>query len=137
MDSKTAFSSVGAEIVENLGRARELGESIVGLRHSIIEMDQRRAKLREAGHALRRNEVLNPEKKTFTLVCEDLMVMYPNKKIQKTLIGDTKTLDGVIEDSRKEIKGKMEELMRLEGNENIKALGFDLKALEREGHGSF
>ncbi|KAI6191399.1 putative ribosomal pseudouridine synthase [Aphelenchoides bicaudatus] len=100
------MSGLGSELVKKVAQIEELGQSIVGAQASIVQMDQQRAKLREANHAINR---LSTDQATSSKVY---------------------TADSLIEESRTELKQNVDKLRKLEGDKDLAELGFDLKSYQ-------
>ncbi|CAD5230093.1 unnamed protein product [Bursaphelenchus okinawaensis] len=122
-------AEIGADIVRKLTEVQELGQKIVSLRRSVVDMDNKRSKLRESYHAIKRDEKSSGKKENFICICNDLMVEYPNEFALKSLNDDAQKLDKLIEETRKEIKEATGKLLELEGDRDLVDMGFDLKAL--------
>ncbi|CAD5234103.1 unnamed protein product [Bursaphelenchus xylophilus] len=129
MATNEPSAEVGAEIVRKLTEAQLLAQKVIGLRQSVIDMDNKRAKLRESYHAIKRSERSEGKKKNYVCICNDLMVQYPNEYLLKTTDEDVKRLDKMIEETRKEIKEKTGKLLELDGDRDLREMGFELEAI--------
>jgi prefoldin subunit 5 len=123
------MSKVGSEIVEKIANVEALGQKIVGTQASIVQLDQQRAKLRESLHALNRS---SGDSKTYTAVCPDLFVQYPNDFLRKVIKKDVEQLDTLITETRAELKQNVNTLRQLEGDTDLAELGFNLKSYRGE-----
>jgi hypothetical protein len=124
------MSEVGGEILNKIAQVEELGQLIVGTQSSVIQMDQQRAKLREALHAVNRSSENKESSLINTAVCPDLFIQYPSTFLQKVIKDDVKKLDSLIDEHREEIKRNVNKLRQLEGDKDLTELGFDLKSYQ-------
>lgn len=93
-------------------------------------MDQQRAKLREALHAINRSPSAEKSQKIYTAVCPDLFIQYPDDFLKKVIKDDVNKLDSLIEEHRQELKQNVDKLRKLEGDKDLSELGFDLKTYQ-------
>ncbi|KAI6197937.1 P53 and DNA damage-regulated protein 1 [Aphelenchoides besseyi] len=127
MNDEQKMSSMGSALVDKVTLGQQLGQRIVNLENSLIQLNIQQAKLRESFHAVGRS--VDSKSKTFTAVCPGLLVQFPNDYLKPTIQRDVKQVENTITQTREELRNAVDQLRKLEGDRDLKALGFNLEAI--------
>ncbi|XP_070574520.1 p53 and DNA damage-regulated protein 1-like [Ptychodera flava] len=129
MDSQAKHGT--PEFVLNyLGQVEELAEEILTDKQTVVDLDRKRNKNREAIRALGKVQP-TPGKADKTWVCfGNMFLKIPRADAKNLLEKDQKELDTEIDKIRKGLKPKVSKLHDMEGRPDIK--GFNLNALSKD-----
>ncbi|CAJ0584338.1 unnamed protein product, partial [Mesorhabditis spiculigera] len=111
-----------------LVRMQFLAHRVADQKRALVELDERRQKMREAERITSRSK----EKKTYVCMGDSLFIQCPTPVMMAILKDDRKTIEKTIEDTRQYIKEQVDDLLKLEGRADLSTRGFNLKPINEE-----
>ena len=115
------------EVVQALQEVELAAADVLELKQQSIQLDMRRHQTREALRSLHKNK---GEKKKEWLCLNNTFIKMPQSTAKQLLDKDFETLDDEINETRVQLKKKVNILRELENKEQLK--GFELKGLSRQ-----
>ncbi|CAO3623276.1 unnamed protein product [Cunninghamella blakesleeana] len=120
------MSSKAVEHIEELFAQREhLAEDIIINKQTVIDLDRKRNGNREGLNQIKKN--LKDKEKKVWLNFGDMFIRLPTDEAQDLIENDQQTLNEKIDQTRKSIKEKANELQELEGKKSMQ--GFNLEGM--------
>ncbi|XP_072308936.1 p53 and DNA damage-regulated protein 1 [Eucyclogobius newberryi] len=122
-----AMDTDSQRVLEYLTQVEEAAEDVIATKQQIVDLDLKRNRNREALNALR-HDLPNSDK---VKVCfGNIFIKFPAKKTTEMIQRDQEQLDKEINDLRKELKVKVNQLNNIQGKPELK--GFSLTSLSPE-----
>ncbi|EFO20122.1 hypothetical protein, variant [Loa loa] len=116
------------KMLDNMTEWENLGQSVIMGKRTMIELDERRQKCREALRQLRNKTKNNAKKKSKDWICfgSTTFLKVTTDQAKQMIEDDMKIIDVSLETARKEIKNKVNKLKDMENCKNLEDLGFNL-----------
>lgn len=119
----------GFEAIAQMKQLEHLGHEILMVKKSLIDLDRARHKTREAWRAVRKQKEVGEDgqKKIPLFISPKMFVRIPIDEAEKRLKKTIDEGDEELEKTRIELKEKVDNLRKFEGQQTLKEIGFDLK----------
>uniref|UniRef100_A0AC34RT40 P53 and DNA damage-regulated protein 1 n=1 Tax=Panagrolaimus sp. JU765 TaxID=591449 RepID=A0AC34RT40_9BILA len=119
----------GFEAIAKMKELERLGHEILMVKKSLVELDRARHKTREAWRAVRKQKDAGEDgqKKIPLFISPKMFVRVPIDEAEQRLKKANDEGDEDLEKTRKELKERVDDLRKFEGQQTLKEIGFDLK----------
>ncbi|CAG9537010.1 unnamed protein product [Cercopithifilaria johnstoni] len=116
------------KMLDNMTEWENLGQGVIIGKRTMIELDERRQKCREALRQLKKQTKINGNKKSKNWICfgNTTFLKIATDQAKQMIEDDMKTIDTVLEVTREEIKNQVNKLKKMENCKSLEDLGFSL-----------
>ncbi|GMT05016.1 hypothetical protein PENTCL1PPCAC_27190, partial [Pristionchus entomophagus] len=126
--SKTSQPSTSQDPIDQISLLSDLHAFAghhFGQRNLLIELDERRQRMREAERELKKDKA--PVRTWMTFGHTTTFIALPTQTALKITAADRKMIDRMIDEVREEVKKGADQLLKMEGRADLDQRGFNLK----------
>lgn len=122
----------GLEITAKMKQLEFLGHEVLAAKKTIVDLDRTMHQTREAWRAVRKQKELlesgeEAQEKVPLFVSPKMFVKVSTNEAEQKLKKGVDEIDKEMTNTRKELRQKVDDLRKFEGQKELKELGFDLK----------
>ncbi|VBB27083.1 unnamed protein product [Acanthocheilonema viteae] len=119
------------KMLDNMTEWENLGQSIITGKRTMVELDERRQKCREALRQLQKQGKISGNKKSKDWICfgSTTFLKIETKHAKQMIEDDMKIIDTTLEITREEVKNQVDKLKKMENCKSLEDLGFTLNPI--------
>uniref|UniRef100_A0A0R3RPL5 P53 and DNA damage-regulated protein 1 n=1 Tax=Elaeophora elaphi TaxID=1147741 RepID=A0A0R3RPL5_9BILA len=116
------------KMLDNMTEWESLGQSVIMGKRTMIELDERRQKCREALRQLQKQAKISGNKKSKNWICfgSTAFLKVATNQAKQMIEDDMVIIDTTLEATREQVKTQVDKLKKMENSKSLEDLGFNL-----------